>query len=160
VFSKSGDGSKFTLCIDEQYGGWNREGRGKRLFDPNGEGSDYLNRMFRFVADYQRQFDATLAFCRKLGELDLLEPMTARFKLPSGKKAQLSGFKAIDRDKLKALPGDELAELSKTGELELMYVHLQSMRNLSAMLARVRGDEVGGEFAKEMADLKPEGRWH
>lgn len=160
VFSKSEDGSQFTLCIDEQYSGWNQEGRGKPLFDSNGERSDFLNRMFRFVAEYQRQFDATLAFCRKLKALDLLEPMTARFELPSGKKAQLTGFMAIDRDKLKALAGDKLAELSTTGELELMYVHLQSMRNFSAMLARVTGEEAGGEFAREMADPTPEGPWH
>jgi len=160
VFSKSEEGSKFTLCIDEEYAGWNQEGRGKPLFDSNGEGADFLNTMFRFVADYQRQFDATLAFCRKLKELDLLEPMTARFKLPSGDKAALTGFMAIDRDKLKALSGDKLTELSKTGELELLYIHLQSMRNLSAMLARVTVDEASGEFAKEMADLRPEGTWH
>jgi hypothetical protein len=160
VFSKSEDGGQFTLCIDEHYSGWNQESRGKPLFDAKGEGTDFLDSMFRFVTDYQRQFDATLAFCRKLQELDLLEPMTARFKLPSGEKAQLTGFLAIDRDKLKALPGDKLAELSKTGELELMYVHLQSMRNFSAMLARVRGDEAGGGFAKEMADRPPDGPWH
>jgi hypothetical protein len=160
VFSKSEDGGKFTLCIDEDYAAWNQEGRGKPLFDSNGEGADFLNRMFRFVTDYQRQFDATLAFCRKLKELDLLAPMTARFKLPSGKKAQLTGFQAIDRDKLKALPGDKLAELSKTGELELMYIHLQSMRNFSAMLGRVKEDEASGEFAREMADLRPAGPWH
>ena len=160
VFSKSEEGSKFTLCIDEEYAGWNQEGRGKPLFDSNGEGADFLNTMFRFVADYQRQFDATLAFCRKLKELDLLEPMTARFKLPSGDKAALTGFMAIDRDKLKALSGDKLTELSKTGELELLYIHLQSMRNLSAMLARVTADEAGGEFAKKMADLTPAGPWH
>ena len=160
VFSKSEDGSKFTLCIDEEYAGWNQEGHGKPLFDSNSEGTDFLNTMFRFVSNYQRQFDATLGFCRKLKELDLLEPMTARFKLPSGDKAALTGFMAIDRDKLKALPSDKLAELSKTGELELMYVHLQSMRNFNAMLARVTGDEAGGEFAEKMADLTPAGSWH
>jgi hypothetical protein len=160
VFSKSEDGSKFVLCIDEEYSGWNQEGHGKPLFDSNGEGAAFLNRMFRFVTDYQRQFDATLAFCRKLKELDLLESMTARFNLPSGDKAALTGFMAIDRDKLKALPGDKLVELSRTGELELIYIHLQSLRNLSKMLARVTGDEAGGEFGKEMADLAPEGPWH
>ena len=160
VFSKSEDGSTFTLCIDEKYAGWNQEGSGKPLFESNGEGTDFLNSMFRFVTDYQRQFDATLAFCGKLKDLDLLEPMTARFKLPSGDKAQLTGFMAIDRDKLKALPGDTLAGLAKTGELELMYVHLHSMRNFSAMLARVTGDEADDELAKGLGDVAPDGSWH
>jgi hypothetical protein len=159
VFSRSEDGKQFTLCIDEQYSGWNQEGRGKPLFDSNGEGTEFLKTMLGFVTDYQRQFDATLAFCRKLQDLDLLEPMTARFKLPSGKDAQLTGFMAIDRDKLKALPGDTLSELARTGELELIYVHLQSMRNISAMLGRVRRGEAGEDLS-EMADSPPEGAWH
>ena len=49
---------------------------------------------------------------------------------------------AIDKDKLNALPGETLAELAKTGALELIYVHLQSMRNFSEMLARVAGEEA------------------
>lgn len=144
VFSKSEDGKKLTLCIDEKHGGWNREGRGRPLFDAEGAGTEFLDKMLRFVTEYQRQFDATLAFCRKLQELDLLSPMTARFKLPSGEKAQMNGFMAVDRDKLKALPGDRLAELAKSGELELMYLHLQSMRNMGGMLARL-GNEASGQ---------------
>jgi len=32
VFSKSEDGQTFTLCIDEAFAGFNREGRGQALF--------------------------------------------------------------------------------------------------------------------------------
>ncbi len=49
---------------------------------------------------------------------------------------------AVNRTKLKALPGDKLAELAKTDELELLYLHLQSMRNFQTLpgrLAVVRG---------------------
>jgi hypothetical protein len=48
---------------------------------------------------------------------------------------------AINRDKLKALPGDKLAELAKTDELELLYLHLQSMRNFAAMIERLGGKQ-------------------
>jgi hypothetical protein len=63
---------------------------------------------------------------------------------------------AIDREKLKTLPGETLAELAKTGELELMYVHLQSMRSFAAMLARVTGDESISESWNEVADSTSE----
>ena len=145
VFSKSKDEGKLLLCIDEEYSGWNQEDRGKRLFDANAERTEYLDNILKFMQEYQKQSDRTQAFCRKLKALDLLEPMTARFKLPSGDKAALTGFMAIDRDKLKALPGEKLAELAGTGELELMYVHLQSMRNFSAMLKRIKGGEADGD---------------
>jgi hypothetical protein len=35
------------------------------------------------------------------------------------------------------LPGDKLAELAKTDELELIYLHLQSMRNFGALKDRL-----------------------
>jgi hypothetical protein len=156
VFSKSNDGSKLVLCIDEQYGSWNQEDQGQRLFDANGERTEYLGKILNFVQDYQRQFERTQAFCQKLGELDLLQSMAVRFKLPSGDKAQLTSFMAVDREKLKALSGDTLAELARTGELELVYMHLQSLRNFDRVLARVTGDESMTESWNEVADSTSE----
>ena len=48
----------------------------------------------------------------------------------------LGGFMAINRDKLRNLPGDKLAELAKTDELELTYIHLLSMNNFRRILER------------------------
>jgi hypothetical protein len=43
----------------------------------------------------------------------------------------------INRDKLKALSGDVLAEMARTDELEMCYVHLQSLNNLTPMAQRI-----------------------
>lgn len=134
VFSRSADGSTYTLCIDERFQGCNQEGRGEALFDVTGAGTDYLNAMMKFVTSYQQQITQTTAFCEKLKQLDLLEEMTARFQLPSGEKAQVKGFMAVDRAKLSQLPGDTLAELTRTGALELIYAHLLSLRNFAELL--------------------------
>ena len=61
-------------------------------------------------------------------ELKLLEPMRAQFTLGS-EKMSLGGFQAVDRARLKALSGEQLSQLAATDELELVYLHLQSMRN-------------------------------
>jgi hypothetical protein len=37
VFSSTESSERFTLCIDEDYSGFNQEGRGERLFDADGE---------------------------------------------------------------------------------------------------------------------------
>jgi hypothetical protein len=112
------------------------------------------------VQDFQRQFQRTQAFCGKLAELGLLEPMRAQFKLPSGEQASLTGFQAVDREKLKALPAETLAELAKTNELELIYVHLQSMRNLSRMLPRAAAEKTDLDAAMEEAGLTSEKPLH
>jgi hypothetical protein len=59
--------------------------------------------------------------------------MQAKFTTPEGKQYMLSGFMAINRAKLKALPDDTLTELARSDELERAYLHLNSMRNLETM---------------------------
>jgi hypothetical protein len=94
----------------------------------------------------------TQVFCRKLKELDLLEPMQAQIAMGSAQPISLTGFLAVTRDKLKAVDGDKLAELAKTDELELIYTHLQSMRNFSPMAEAAAGiAEAGGDTAPPAA---------
>jgi SapC len=145
VFASSQDGKTFTLCIDEAFPGFNREGRGQRLFGEDRKPSAYVSNVLKFLEQYQVEFRRTQAFCNKLKELALLEPMRAQANLPSGERLALTGFMAVSRDKLKALPGDKLAELAKTDELELLYLHLQSMRNFAAMLGRLGGKAQSGQ---------------
>jgi len=137
VFASGADGKTFTLCIDEAFPGFNREGRGQRLFGDDRKPSAYVAGVLKFLEQYQREFRRTQAFCEKLKALDLLEPMRAQATLGSGEQVALRGFMAVSRDKLKALPGDTLADLAKTHELELLYLHLYSMRQFSAMGERL-----------------------
>ncbi|MCD2452319.1 SapC family protein [Methylicorpusculum oleiharenae] len=136
VFSSNEDQSTFTLCIDEEFAGYNQEGRGEHLFDADGERTQYLENVLRFVNDYQGQYRRTQLFCKKLQELDLLEPMQAQFTLNSGQQLRLAGFKAVNRERLKNLSDEQVAALFKTDELELIYLHLQSMKNFSAMVEK------------------------
>ena len=93
--------------------------------------------MLDFLSVYQTQFQRTQIFCQKLKDLGLLEPMQAHISLPTGSQLSLTGFQVINRDRLKELDGDKLAELAKTDELELAYLHLHSMNNFAAMVKRV-----------------------
>jgi hypothetical protein len=132
IFSANEDGKTFTLCVDEAFQGLNYLGRGEALFDAEGKQTPYVDNVLNFLQEYRAHFLRTQAFCRRLVELNLLEPMRAQFTLGS-EKMSLGGFQAVDRAKLKALPGDKLAELAATDELELIYLHLQSMRNFSVV---------------------------
>ena len=146
VFSSSIDGSNFTLCIDETFPGFNQQGRGERLFDDQNKATPYVENVLKFLEQYQIEFRRTQAFCTKLRELGLLETMQAQANLANGERVALTGFMAVNRDRLKALPPEALAELAKTDALELLYLHLQSMRNFSAMMNRLgakRSAETG-----------------
>jgi hypothetical protein len=77
--------------------------------------------------------------------LKLLDPMKAQIKSKEGGEMSLGGFMAVNRDRLKALPGETLSDLAKTNELELLYLQLASMRNMSVMAERMMaGDQAQG----------------
>jgi hypothetical protein len=140
VFSLSAD--RFLLCIDEAFRGFNQEGRGQRLFDEDGKPSSYVDGILKFLQGYQVQFLQTQKFCARLQELDLLEPMQAQVTTDAGRKLSLSGFMAVSRAKLKDLPAETLAELVKADELELIYLHLHSMRNFERLRDRLAQAEA------------------
>jgi hypothetical protein len=137
VFASSDDGKTLTLCIDAEFAGCNTEGRGERLFDADGNRTQYLQTVLNFVQEYQAQFQRTRGFCARLQELGLLEPMQATFKSPSGEKRNLAGFMAVSRTKLKELDDATLARMAKSDELELIYLHLHSMNNFGPLLERI-----------------------
>jgi SapC protein len=132
IFSTSDDGKTFTLCVDEAFPGVNFRGRGDPLFT-GGKPSAYTDSVLKFVESYRLEFLRTEAFCKKLRQHELLEPMQAQFTLGTGEKMALSGFLVVNRDKLKALSGEVLADLARSDALELIYLHLQSMRNFVAV---------------------------
>ncbi|MBS3952354.1 MAG: SapC family protein [Methylomicrobium sp.] len=151
VFSSNEDQSTFTLCIDEEFAGYNQEGRGEHLFDADGERTQYLENVLRFVNDYQGQYRRTQVFCKKLQELDLLEPMQAQFTLNSGQQLRLAGFKAVNRERLKNLSDEQVAALFKTDELELIFLHLQSMKNFNAMVEKTAAHIADHQEAEKPA---------
>ena len=164
VFASSDNGQTFTLCVDDGFSGCNHAGRGERLFDSDGERTRYLETVLSFLNEYQAQFRRTRAFCTHLNELGLLESMQAQFTLPGGQRKSLTGFKAVNRSKLKELDDEVLARMAKNDELELVYLHLHSMQNFDALLRRIGAkpessasaegdtshDEVGGDGAPPM----------
>lgn len=129
----SGKEGRFTLCIDEEYSGLNKDGIGERLFDSNGDRTQYLETMLGFVTQFQAQFNRTRAFCDKLSKLDLLEPAQARYTTPDGRTGNLGGFSSIVRERLKNISSETLGSMFATDELELCFSHLHSLQNVDQL---------------------------
>jgi hypothetical protein len=140
VFAASEDGKTFTLCIDESFRGFNQEGRGQPLFNGERKPSPYVENVLKFLEQYQIEYRRTQALCNRLRELNLLEPMRAQFKFGSGEQLALTGFMAVARDRIRTLGAETLADLVKTDQLELIYLHLQSLRNFAEISQRFSGE--------------------
>ena len=141
VFSTSPDGTQYTLCIDENWRGCNRQGRGERLFDEQGNTTEFLNKLVKFNEGYQRSFQSTTLFCKRLLELELLDAKEAKLTLPNGQESKLSGFFFLNRERVNSLSGEHLADLAKRGALEMIYAQLMSINNLGTFAQRIRGSE-------------------
>lgn len=156
VFSTSDDSKTFTLCVDEAFQGVNFQRRGQALFGADGKPSSYTDNVLKFLQEYRAQFMRTQAFCKKLRDLELLEPMQAEFTLGSGDKMALGGFLVASRTRLKALGSEKLAELAASDELELIYLHLQSMRNFNAVkdkLVVIEGGKSAQSASAQLGDV-------
>ncbi len=137
IFANDSKNDKFTLCIDDAYEGWDHEGaKGQRLFDENGEQTEALKQTVEFLKDYQYRAELTSVFCKKLADLELLDPMEANIKAKEGDKEgfNLTGFYVVNRDKLKALKDEDVLDLFKKDGLELIFSHIQSLQNLNALV--------------------------
>lgn len=139
VFSRSADGQSLTLCIDESHPGVNREGRGERLFGDDGKPTPYVERVLKFLQEYQAQFERTRQFGRKVFDLGLLEPMQAQVTTPAGAKLSLNGFYSTSRTKLRKLDAEAMSALAQTDELELLYLQMHSLRNFVDVKDRLIG---------------------
>ena len=135
--SPDGDSSKYTVCIDEGFTGFNTAKEGNALFEKKGQESAILKQAIDFLEDYQKNIEITNTFCKNLDDLDLLEPMQANVELKSGDKFALGGFLCVSRKKLKSLKPGEITNLVKSDQMELIYDHLLSLNNLSKLFNKL-----------------------
>lgn len=140
VFTTLDDARSFTLCIDEAFSGCNEEGRGERLFDDDGKNTRYLDNVLAFLREYQVEYQRTQAFARRMGTLELLEPVQANVALDGGQKLALTDFKVVNRQRLKQVSEAALKEMFSSDDLELVYLHLQSLQSFSGLVSRLPKD--------------------
>lgn len=128
-----------ALCIDADSTAVSKDGsKGRKLFEENGEQTAHLKEVVEFLKDYQYRAEMTKVFCKRLHELDLLEPMQANitFKGRDDANLNLTGFYVVKREKLKALSDADALDLFKKDGLELIYSHIQSLANLNQLITK------------------------
>jgi len=133
-----------ALCIDVDSKAVIKDGsKGRRLFDDKGEQTEHLKEVVEFLKDYHFRAEMTKAFCTRLHELGLLEPMQANIKLKGAEETNLNltGFYVVKREKLKAISDADALDLFKRDGLELIYSHLQSLSSFNDLI-RLMSDKI------------------
>ena len=133
IFAADSKQQRFTLCIDESFGGCNQEGRGERLFGADAKPTPFLSRMLGFLGEYQTQHQRTLEFTRTLQQHGLLEEMRADVNTGAGTRASVAGFLAVKRETLLPLDDGVLAGMVRNDYIALIYQHWNSLARFSAL---------------------------
>lgn len=136
ILAKQEETWDYTVCIDDAYAGFSLD-KGERLFLDDGGQTDFLKHALKLVQDYQAHTKRTGELANRLMEWDLFQPLQANIELRAGDKMSLTGFMAVDPNKLKALQPERLAELAQLDALGVVYYHLLSLNNFGRLVDKV-----------------------
>ena len=128
--------SKYAVCIDESYSGFNTAGEGNRLINDDGEHGEILSNSVKFLEEFHKHSEITTLFCKAIAEADLLESMQANFEMKSGSKFSLAGLFCVPRSRIKALSAEQLKRFADMDYLDLLYLHVYSLSNMDKLVSR------------------------
>ena len=126
---------QLALAIDEDY---ISEKEGVPFFREENP-SNEIEQILKILIDVERGRVLTVDACKRLAELDLIEPWNLKVKIESGER-NIEGIFRINENKLNSLSDEDFLSLRKIGALPLIYGQLYSMGNLQilANLAQIK----------------------
>ena len=138
VFANDEVQKRLILCVDRDAP-FIREGGATPLF-VDGQPAPYVQQAMDFCNNFEQERLRTESFVKLLTELDLLETRETTYtpRNPDGTAAEpqkIAEYFAVSEEKLKALPGDKLAELRDNGALGQIYAHLVSLLGWDRLIA-------------------------
>ena len=78
----------------------------------------------------------TASLCKRLQELEMLEPFDADFHPRGLPEVRITGLRRVNEQRLRQLDGDVLHSLMRDGYLAPIYAHLLSFGKLNDLLNR------------------------
>lgn len=110
------------------------ENQGVRLYQENGEESEYLTQVKQQLQLMTEQNFMTEKFIATLTELDLLEAHTLTYTMSGGEKRSINGLYSVSEKKLMALEPELCQQLNSNGALAAIYAHLLSLHQFQRIL--------------------------
>jgi hypothetical protein len=122
------------VCVEKDYVADKAAEGCRQLFDEDGKATDEWQSIEAFLGEYEADLERTNAFCARLLELDLLEPLTATVTQPGKASWNVTGFLGINEGRLAKLPDETVLEWHRNGWLAKIYLHLFSLQRMQRLL--------------------------
>ena len=105
----------------------------KKLFDTEGNNSEFLNSALNFLNQYYADSISTTQFIKQLEDWELLEEKIATVVNNKGEKFNLNGFFVINEEKLKHLSKKKKDDICAKNAYSLITAHLISLSNIQKL---------------------------
>ena len=137
ALARTNEEGQFTVVLDEDSPLVNEE-EGRPLFTEDGEPSDVLENVKRYLGELQQMDEVTRNFCRFLSENNLFTPLNMRVR-ESDRVKNISGAYVVNEERLNNLSDERFLEIRKNWSLGALYAHLVSLGQIEGLVRLKEG---------------------
>src|SRR5690606_6641881 len=124
------------------------ETEGQPLFGEDGEPTESLQKVIKFLQSVSKQEAVMARAVAALQAANLLVPWEFTARKADGKAVKVTGLYQVDRQAFEGLNDEDFLKLRSEGALPLIYGHVFSQRNVSA-LEKLAQRQPGAPIAPE-----------
>lgn len=139
ALAKAPEQDDFTVCIDEGSH-YLSEDDGQALFDDNGEPTEVIENVKRYLGELQQMEVFTKSFCHFLSENNLFTPLNMRVRAADEIK-NVTGCYVINEERLNNLSDKKFLDIKERRYLAPIYSHLTSLSQIERLALLKKGIE-------------------
>lgn len=128
ILSNNSERKELLLAVEKES--LTESETSKKLFDENGNNSEFLNGVLGFLNQFYSDTMATSEFIKQLEEWELLEEKVANVVNSKNEKYSLNGFFVVNEEKLKHLSKKKKDDICAKNAYALITAHLISLSNI------------------------------
>jgi hypothetical protein len=126
---------RWAMVFDNSWSGFSRT-EGTPLFDENGQATEMLNNVHKFVQELEADVERTRQACAYLQQKNLLKPMRFDATMANGETLSVDGFMTLDEEAFAKLADKDVVELFRNGLMYVLHMHRASLANMRRVLER------------------------
>jgi hypothetical protein len=151
ALSKSGEQGRYVVCVDEGSSLLS-DTEGAALFDEQGQPTQVIENVKRYLAELQQMDLATQEFTRFLQSHNLLIPLNMRVNLATQARS-ITGCYVINEERLNSFSDALFKEIRTNRYLPPIYAHLMSLPQIERLVHMSKEQD---KPADKLAGLTPD----
>lgn len=150
ALTKAADSDDYLVCIDEGSELVNKK-EGAALFNADGEPTEVVENVKRYLAELQQLDQLTNKFCETLSSQNLFTPLNMRVGDGAALR-NITGCYIVNEQRLNGLSGERFTQLRESGYLAQIYAHLISLGQMERLVKMNAAGNATAETVSEAAD--------